>query len=66
MNHYDVFTLTETKADKGTEPIKRVLNPLAFVTVSVSVSGQCEHLHIILYNPFLSVSVAVSVSVSLN
>ena len=39
MNHYDVFTLTETKADKGTEPIKRVLNPLAFVTVSVSVSG---------------------------
>ena len=33
-----VFTLTETETDKGTEPIKWVLNPLASVTVSVLVS----------------------------
>ena len=32
----------------------------------MSVSVQCEHLHTILYNPFLSVSVLVSMSGKVN
>ena len=46
-----------TKLKKWPEPIKWVCNPLASVTVPVSVLVQYEHLHTILYTPFLLVSV---------
>ena len=54
---YSVFTLIETETDTKTDPDKIAAVPNGF-----DVFVQYEHLHTILYKPFLSVSVSVFVS----
>ena len=39
---------------------------MAAVLNAISISEQCEHLHTVLYNPFLLVPVPVPVPASLN
>ena len=56
-----MFTLTETEIDTENE-----INKMAAVSHHIAVSMQYEHLHTILYKPFLSVSVSVMVFVSVN
>ena len=54
-----VFTLSDTDTETETDEMATVPN-------GISVSEQSEHLHTILYSPFLSVMVLASVFASVN
>ena len=64
MSHYGSFILpdTDTETEIDTETDKMCTQPNGICIVSVS--EQYEHLHKILYKPFLSVSVSMSGSVN--